>query len=339
VKRKILFVGDGGQSSCLDNLLESRSISITYRVKRLSLQLGIIRRHLGYMQLATQAVLSRYRYDAVFIWQQYVAIYYWLFSLMFPFNARPTLVYYIIFKNSKIHYLTRIKRQLMLRMTCSRQIHKVFFTSTSDALYPFVPQERKSVINSFYMRSEYIEQNLSAQKLGGRHWFSGGASNRDYAELKHLATAMPQDRFLIACLPHTVSELAPLPSNLIAHTDAYGDTFESLLLNARAVILPLIDPDVMSGQLVCLQAMQAAKPIFIKTNNFLAEWLGDIDQLDFIVMYQDLDDLLSKLANFSVKDLDAMGTKGRNFFFEHFSEEQFYGLIADEIFAVRDNLA
>lgn len=329
--KRLLFIGDGGPSPCFDKLCAEKSITVDYQVRMASIKLSPFKRHGIYLLLALRATLWRKKYDAVFIWQQYVGIYTFILSQFFPFFSRPTFVYYIIFNSKGGGIVSWLKRQLMLGMTQSRFIDKVYFMSTSDLLYPLVPPEKKSIISSYYLHSEYIEQKFGLIKPGSAYYFSGGASNRDYQFIKMLAEALPTEQFKIACLPHIADNLAPIPSNLEIFTDAYGDAFFDLVLGCKAVLLPLIDPNVMSGQIVCLRSMQAAKHIFITQNNFMVDWLNDVDQLPFITMYKDLNEILSILDNFDLETLNNNGYKAREFYFNNFSEEKFYERFVDEI--------
>jgi glycosyltransferase involved in cell wall biosynthesis len=142
---------------------------------------------------------------------------------------------------------------------------------------------------------------------------------------------LPNEQFKIACLSHVADTLKPIPPNLEIFTDAYGDAFEDLILGCKAVLLPLIDPNVMSGQIVCLRSMQAAKPIYITQNNFMIDWIREVDQLQFITIYQNLENLLELLGNIDKSTLDKNGINAREYFYNNFSEEQFYNRFVDEI--------
>ena len=102
-------------------------------------------------------------------------------------------------------------------------------------------------------------------------------------------------------------------------------------MSTKAAVLPINDPNVTSGQIVCLRAMQSAKPVFMTRNNFMADWMPDIASLRFLVMYDRLEELRSVLTGLTDQDLHEMGLQAREYYLSHFDEEPFYRGIADAI--------
>jgi hypothetical protein len=162
-------------------------------------------------------------------------------------------------------------------------------------------------------------------------YFSGGTNNRDYSALKRLAESMGDKKFSVACLPKDLARISPIPQNIHVDCNAYDDAFEELILSTKAVILPIENPNVTSGQIVCLQAMQSAKPVFMTRNNFMEGWMPDIASLRFVVMYDELDELRSRLIRLTDDDLQEMGLQAREYYLSHFDEEPYYCGIADAI--------
>jgi len=132
-------------------------------------------------------------------------------------------------------------------------------------------------------------------------------------------------------LPKDMARMSPIPQNIHVDCHAFGDAFEELILSTKAVVLPIEDPNVTSGQIVCLRALQSAKPVFITRNNFIADWMPDIASLRFLVMYDELDELKSLLNGFKDSDLHQLGLQARDYFLRHFDEKSFYRGIADII--------
>ena len=324
-RRKVLFVGDGGNPEILKRLLNDRHIDLEINVKPASLKMLVLLRHVHYFQLAVFAVFSRRKHDSVFIWQQYVGLYYFLLSIVYPFHQRPCCVYYIIYRDSPGSIISWIKRFLMTRMIRSRFVQRAVFLSRCDALYPHIPSAKRILLSTYTEKSSYIEKRLmdGSVKIDS-DYFSGGANNRDFLALKHLAESMEEKEFTVACLPRDKARMSPIPKNMRIDCEAYGDAFEELVLTTRAVVLPLEDPNVTSGQIVCLRALQSAKPVFMTKNNFIIDWMPDIASLRFLVMYETLDDLRSLLIGFSDSELQELGLQAREYYLNHFDEETFY---------------
>jgi hypothetical protein len=241
-------------------------------------------------------------------------------------------VFYIIFKSKPSSLIGKVKRSLMIAMTRSLYVDKVIFMSKSDALYPEVSVEKRILLGIYVAKSSYIESKLASVPVEpASDYFSGGTSNRDYASLKALAKRMADKTFSVACLPKDLDHISPVPHNMHVDCDAYGQAFEDMILSAKAVVLPLLDPIVTSGEIVCLRAMQCAKPVFITKNNFLADRVPNVSALRFVVMYDTVDELSHLLASFSDDDLRELGLEARECFLSSFDEESFYRGIVDVI--------
>jgi hypothetical protein len=309
-----------------------RHIDLHAYVRPASLKMSPLLRHLRYLRLAAYAVYVRKRYDSVFIWQQYVGLYYSLISIVYPFHWRPCCVYYIIYKAKPRSIVAWIKRLLLTRMIHSRCVHKAVFLSQCDALYAEIRAEKRICLSTYTSKSQYIEKRLVDNSLQVRSdYFSGGTNNRDYSALKRIAKSMEGKIFSVACLSKDLAGISPIPQNMHVDCNAYGDAFEDLILSTKAVILPIEDPNVTSGQIVCLQAMQSAKAVFMTRNNFIADWMPGPAALPFLVMYNDLDELRSLLGRLTDGDLQEMGLQAREYYLSHFDEEPFYLGIADVI--------
>jgi hypothetical protein len=332
LNRKVLFVGDGGNPQILQGILSNCQINLYAHVRPASVKLFPVFRHLRYFCLAAYAVFHRRHYDAVFIWQQYVGLYYFLLSLAYPFHRRPCLVYYIIFKPKQRSLFAWIKRLLLIGMTRSRHVEKVIILSRTDALYKDISEKKRILLSTYTEHSAYIEKRIAAKSVSlDSDYFSGGVSNRDYTALKWLAERMEHKQFSVACLPKDLARISPVPPNMRIDCNAYGEAFEELILSARAVVLPVVDPDVTSGQIVCLRAMQSAKPIFMTRNSFMEGWMKDVADLRFFVMYDDLEDLCSLLSSLTDGDLEELGCQAREYYLNHFDEASFYRGLAEII--------
>jgi hypothetical protein len=205
------------------------------------------------------------------------------------------------------------------------------FMSTSDHLFAQTPPDKRIVNNALFMHSDHIERNIGRASAPGDYFFSGGNSNRDFAAVKALAGRMPQSRFVLLCPQKAAEELKPYPPNLEVFVGLYGGAFLDFILGSRAVILPVVDPDLMSGQLVSIQAMLCAKPIFMNRNNFIKEWIRDLDQVRFLMQYDSLDGLRDALSALSDEEIRQRGAETRLYMLKNFTQERFYESLAHAI--------
>lgn len=105
----------------------------------------------------------------------------------------------------------------------------------------------------------------------GDYIFTAGISNRDYDFLIR-ALAGTDYRVRIACPGVKVPDGV---TNTEVLDDCYGDRMLRELAGCRAVVIPLKDRNISSGQLMLLQAMQMGKPVIVTRTDALAEYVED----------------------------------------------------------------
>jgi len=323
--KRVLLVGDGGDAAALAREVGGR-FDVVAQIRNLPFRIGGLRRHLGYFALAWHAVW--HEVDCVLAWQQFVGLYLLLLYTLMPWRSRPLLLYYVIYKPASSQLLDRLKFRVMRAMTNAQPCAAVYFMSRDDRLYAATPADKRRLIADHPFHSPHIEAYIGA--AGADYFFAGGASNRDYAVIRALAEKMPEARFKVACLASQAETMEPLP-NLEVRADVSPREFEDMVLQARAVILPLANPSVVSGQLVCLAAMQAGKPIYMTRNNFTAEWI-DLDMAShFLAFFERADDLLVQLHSCTDLTLASRGKAAREFYLAHHDPYAVYRVFADAL--------
>ncbi len=105
----------------------------------------------------------------------------------------------------------------------------------------------------------------------GDYIFTAGISNRDY---DFLFRAMSGTDFhvRIACPDVKVPDGM---ANTEVLENCYGDGMLRELAGCYAVVIPLKDRNISSGQLMLLQAMQIGKPVIVTRTDALAEYVED----------------------------------------------------------------
>lgn len=295
-------------------------------------------RHLGYIRLALFAVRHRKQFDCILIWQQFVALYYCLLAAFMPSaKSTPVILYYIIYKKSSNRLVNWVKHRVMRAMVNSRHMAVVYFMSRSDYLYKETEPAKRRLLVYCPFTSDYIERKPALIGAVGHFYFSGGASNRNYSQIRQLAELLPDSQFSVAGLPAINNVFKPCPPNVKLHTDVYGDEFEDLVLRSRAVIIPLADPMVTSGQMVVLAAMQAGKAVFITRNDFVDDWVGRDRAAGFLYEYESLEHLTHMLHTMTDADLAASGERARKYFLEHNDEKTIYRSFAEQVRIVLKN--
>lgn len=107
------------------------------------------------------------------------------------------------------------------------------------------------------------------------YFFSTGVSNRDYDFIIDIFTGISH-KLKIAC-PNILN---PGQSNIEILNNCFKADMKRYLFNCKAVVIPLKDLNVSSGQLVFIQAMQFGKPIIITDSGSTRSYLeNDIDAI------------------------------------------------------------
>lgn len=136
--------------------------------------------------------------------------------------------------------------------------------------------------------ADYLDNNLASQN----YFFATGVSNRDYDFLIEVFSGI-KFNLKIACPNIPVSG----QNNIEILNNCFKDDMKRYLYNSKAVVIPLKDLNVSSGQLVFIQAMQFGKPIVITDSGSTRSYL--VDGIDAIIRPNDV-----QLWRDAVKRLD-----------------------------------
>jgi hypothetical protein len=332
---RVLYVGDGGDRARLARALAEASPSLTadYTIQPASLRMPSPLRHLHYLKLALHALVHGRRYDRIFFWQQYVALYYSVLARLLPFPGRPDyLVYYIISKK-RPGLLGRLATGLFSAMIRDKRNRKTFFMSKSDYLYTLFEggawSDRLEILNDLDLVYPHIEANRVDGTVGDTI-FSGGSGNRKYRDVAEIASLLPDRAFAIASREEDVAGLS-FPGNVTAHSDVYGTDFMDRILTSELVLIPLADMRVMSGQLVCIQAFASGKIVLISENDCLKDWIPTIGSLDFVKIYASPAECAAYIGSLDHATLIEKGRQARAFYEDHLVDTGFYQKLASAI--------
>ncbi len=329
--KKVLFLSDTDPNIEFNDCFKNNGFIVTHIGKKLGhLPDKPILRQFNYLIIALKGIFLRKHYDVVFFWQQYIGIYYLLFSFLFRFQLKPCFLFYVIYKPPKNIILNKIKLNIFVFLLNQNILKKVFFFSKSDLIYKKINREKKVFIK-FASYNNYIEKNFT-DCLKTDYIFSGGDSNRDYTSLAEIACHFSKEKFVVACTKRD-AVLFKKAANIEVYTDSYGDKFSEHIINSKAVIIPLLNPDVVSGQLVILQALQAGKIVFLSNNNFLWDWIDTSSTKKFIIpytCYEDLEQFLKKTS----KELKKCAQLSREYYLNNFSSISMYQHLINEIHSI-----
>ena len=145
---------------------------------------------------------------------------------------------------------------------------------------------------------------------------SCGRSNRDY---EFLYNALKNTDYKL----NIISDECKLPNceNITIYKNIYNQNFFEMLNECYAVVIPLENKNISSGQLVCLQSMQLGKPVICTESETIKDYIKD-GETGFIIEKDDKKLLESLEKLFENKKLDnEVSHKEKEFFEKNYSIE------------------
>ncbi|MBL8484252.1 MAG: glycosyltransferase family 4 protein, partial [Rhodocyclaceae bacterium] len=235
------------------------------------------RRHLLIFGMAWRAFRASRRYDLVLFGEQFVGLYYALFTrLLFWLPRAPAAAVLQLIYNRKrglagalyrAAYRWLIGAPALSWLVCHASLERNYY------LGEFGAAAGRKIHFVAYGRSTPKSPEELPGALPEAYFFAGGTSNRDYATLVEAFRGLSV-RLVIACHPADLAGLE-LPPNVKAVHGAYGERFNDLLEGARAVVLPIRETGVSAGQLVLIDAMRAGKACVVTSGSCMEDYVDD----------------------------------------------------------------
>lgn len=273
---KLLIVADSKVNKGFVNELCARlntNADLLYIDTSRKTRKNVVARHLSYLILAKQALLMGYKYGNIIFWQQFIGLYWSIFSSLKRGTKVGTFLLPLIYKPRrrligriyKLFFHFSLANSALWGAICHSSeelnFYQIIFPKCKNKIF-FVPYGRSS---------ETKDRNITIP-ADTPYFFSGGTSNRDYSTLMSAAAKMKYN-FVVACTRKDIKGMN-IPDNVRVFHDAYDEKFNSLMQSSYTVVLTLENPDISSGQIVLLKAMEMGKPI-IATRS-----AGTIDYVD-----------------------------------------------------------
>lgn len=271
-------------------------------------------RYLKYFSTPVKIFIRRDRFSRVLAWQQFygliLAFYYRLLKVR---NAPPIYVMTFIYKKKR-GIVGRVYDKFMKYIVDSGYIEQFFVFSKSEPEYYSkifgVSKDRFMPLNLGV--ADMTEAIPIASK--GDYFISAGRSNRDYRFLIGVWKNRSDKLELICdCLDEESTD------NIVVNNSCHDDAYFHKLAQSFAVIVPLEDAEISSGQLVIIQSMMYGKPCIVTENKAISDYIQN--EYNGIIIKKELEALehaIEKLRNpefYSVLSLNA-----RKCYLENYSD-------------------
>lgn len=225
-------------------------------------------RYFKYFLFSWKIFLHRNKYSCVLAWQQFYGLILAFYCKIFHVKKAPDITVMTFIYKPKKSLLGLVYAKFMNCVVKSGYIKKFIIFSSSEKEY---------YANLFGVSKEYfVIETLGLQDVYGivgsqvseeHYYFAAGRSNRDYKFLR--AAWKNEDKLKIIC--DTCKETDT--EHIEYLTNCYHRQFMQELSNCYAVIVPLEDEKISSGQLVILQAMMLKKPVIVTQNDTVKDYI------------------------------------------------------------------
>lgn len=295
---------DWGFKKALENVTNKKWTvvkSVSNRNHGTKLQLLI--RYLKYFGFPFKIFLKRKKYVSVLAWQQFYGLVLAFYFKLFRVKQAPEITVMTFIYKQKKSLWGLIYATFMHSVVKSGYIKKFIVFSKSEQEYYAelfgVPREN-FVVETLGIQDLYgiVGSRISEEK----YFLAAGRSNRDYEFLKN--AWQNKDKLKIICdtCKETDTEHIKYLKN------CYHKEFVQELSNCYAVIVPLQDEKISSGQLVILQAMMLKKPVIVTRNDTVIDYVED--GIDGFIINKDAESLSWAIEQ--LKDLEIYDTIAEN---------------------------
>lgn len=260
-------------------------------------------------------------YHKVIAWQQFYGIIMAFYLSIFHVQNAPEIVVLTFIYKPKKNFVGKVYDKFMKYIVNSGYVkYYVVFSESEKKWYAdyFNVSESKFIFEILGYEDKTKEIPLCDSE---KFYLAAGRSNRDY---KFLVETWKERKEHLKIICDTFS-LKNIPDNIEILTDCHDNDFFSELARCKAVIVPLEDTHISSGQLVIIQAMMYGKPIIITENDTVEDYVDNgrtglvikktdkdlenaIDYLSNEIYYEKMSDEERKKYE-SIFSIFAMGTR------------------------------
>lgn len=226
-------------------------------------------RYVKYFWVPIKIVKNYENYSKILAWQQFyglvLAFYFRLLNIK---NAPEIVVMTFIYKPKKAFVGKAYDKFMKYIVTSGYIKYFVVFSKNEKIRYAeyFGISESKFVSEKL----GYEDKTQEVSPLPSEDFYlAAGRSNRDY---NFLITSWRRRKEQLKIICDTLSE-QDTENNIKILTNCHGVDYFTELAKCKAVIVPLEDTHISSGQLVIIQAMMYGKPIIVTENDAVRDYV------------------------------------------------------------------
>ena len=226
-------------------------------------------RYLKYFFFPFKIYRKRNHYQRIVAWQQFYGLSLAWYLLIFKIKNAPEITVMTFIYKAKKHIWGKLYERFVRGAITSGYIKRIIVYSQAECEH--YPRELR-VPKEYFVSTKLgiADEKAEFETNKGNYYIAPGRSNRDYAFLCQAWTKLTgKEKLEIACDSFRGESVA----NIAYKKECYGKEYLEKLANCFAVIVPLADEKISSGQLVILQAMMFGKPVIATSNDTIKEYI------------------------------------------------------------------
>lgn len=227
-------------------------------------------RYLQYAFFPLRIFFGRKKYRQVLAWQQFFGLFLAFYCRLFHVRRAPAITIMTFIYKPKRGLAGRLYGRFVRYAVTSRFVRRILVYSHEEVAYYAslfgLPEERFAAVR-------LGEEDMTGRipiAAPGDYCLSCGRSNRDYSFLLDI-WSQSQGKLKIVCDDRKLEG----NGNIEIFSHCYGDAYYQMLAQSYAVIIPLEDEHISSGQLVMIQAMMYGKPCIVTRNETVTDYIVD----------------------------------------------------------------
>ena len=279
-----------------------------------------LKRYFSYMTYPIAFFRKRKQWKYMIGWQQFYALFYAFFCGLFHIKRDNIIVCCNFTYISKGNGLAGKLYERFIGF-CLKNLDYIHVLSQNYANIcadKFNIKKDKFIVTHFGIPDARHKKSHAAVEYQ-EYSFSIGRSNRDFDFLIEAWKQMPENEILVIA-SDTYKPNLPLPPNVVHRTDITGELQFSYIKNSKAVIIPIKDGAICSGDTVLLTAMSMEKLVVVTVPSTLGE-MYLTDNINGILVRKDAGEFVNRLTHiFSDKYFaEDISKKARKTFLEKYS--------------------
>lgn len=293
----LLIDFDPGKNWNFAELLEKKTNDKWIVIKSISnlnqgSKLQALIRYIKYFLFPLKVLIKRNRFRKILAWQQFYGLIYAFYTRLFNIKKSPDIYIMTFIYKKKNGVMGKIYKRFIQFSLGSPFIKRVFvFSSKEPVYYSNKLSLDIELFSSIKLGVEDETNNIEKENDG--YFLSVGRSNRDYEFLINNW----KDHFgkLVIITDESI-QTDKLGDNIELVRNCYGEDYYNYLLRCYAVVLPMKDVNISSGELVTIQAGMFGKPVISTYNKSLEDYIK-FGVNGFLVCREDLEKYIDYIKN------------------------------------------